>query len=379
MLDDRWQGVETILLQACDPDGLCDETPISFSFEAQNSPPQLLEIGEQTTFLGRPFHTIDLDKRVIDEQTPVAEMIWSANGSGNLQVNVDERVLTVTPANIDWIGSETVHLQVCDPEGLCDAADLVYTMLEESEIAITYVVNEGFIIESGDKKILIDALLDSVGEFAIPPMLHSSMLYAGPPFDDVDLVLTTHSHADHFEPSTVGEFLLNDPQAYFISTEQAVSALRLNYERIDEIEDRVFGNYPPSGVPVFTAANGIDLEIINLPHSGYPNVGYLIDIGGFKLLHTGDFFMEDAEAALTLLDSYQLSEKAIDIAFVHWSLLLFGEYRPIVLEGIQPGKIIPMHYVASQSSDLVDRLQSYFPDSILFREEMQSVVIEYPH
>jgi L-ascorbate metabolism protein UlaG (beta-lactamase superfamily) len=316
---------------------------------------------------------------VIDEQTPANEMIWSAKGSSNLQVNIDKRFLTVTPDKIDWIGSEIVYLDVCDPEGLCDAADLVYTVLERSEIAITHVVNEGFIIESGGKKILIDALLDRVGEYAIPPMVHTSMLSAGHPFDDVDLVLATHSHEDHFEPSTVGEFLLNNPQAYFISTKRAVSALRLNYERIEEIEDRVLSYYPPSGVPIYTAADGIDLEIINLPHAGYQNVGYLVDIGGIRLLHMGDFFTEDAEAAVALLDGYQLSEKAIDIAFVPWPLLLFGDYRPIVLEGIQPGIIIPMHYVASQNNDIVDRLQSFFPDSILFREGMQSVVIEYPH
>ena len=96
------------------------------------------------------------------------------------------------------------------------------------------------------------------------------------------------------------------------------------------------------------------------------------------MLHTGDFLMEEAEAAIELLQNYQFPEKGIDIAFVGVPFLQYERYQEVLPEGIQQGLIVPMYYIVSQVVDLIDLLESKYPESLLFSEEMQSAALTFP-
>ena len=81
-----------------------------------------------------------------------------------------------------------------------------------SAVTITYVCNAGFILETGDYKILVDALFQR--EDFCDPQLTPRMRAALPPFDGADLVLVSHKHGDHFDPQIVGEYLSLTPGAH---------------------------------------------------------------------------------------------------------------------------------------------------------------------
>ena len=102
-----------------------------------------------------------------------------------------------------------------------------------SGIRVTFVGNSGFLITVGDQEVLIDALFEGL-----------------PPFDDVDLILATHDHPDHFSATLVEQYLQNNPQAIFMSTKQAASQLT-------GFGDRVIAVDPVAGSPVNLEANGI--------------------------------------------------------------------------------------------------------------------------
>ena len=55
--------------------------------------------------------------------------------------------------------------------------------------------------------------------------------------DNVDLILATHNHADHFDPIAVGRHLRANPEARFVSTKQAVKSLRDRVEDFEAIAD----------------------------------------------------------------------------------------------------------------------------------------------
>jgi glyoxylase-like metal-dependent hydrolase (beta-lactamase superfamily II) len=72
----------------------------------------------------------------------------------------------------------------------------------QAGVTITFLANEGVMLSSGGKKVLIDALfLKYETGYAVPAdSTLSALAKARPPFDSVDLILVTHRHGDHFHP-----------------------------------------------------------------------------------------------------------------------------------------------------------------------------------
>ena len=68
------------------------------------------------------------------------------------------------------------------------------------ECSVTYIANSGFLLRSGGKSVLIDALFNNgFGRYAVPSNeLKADMINGKPPFEKIDLFLVTHNHGDHF-------------------------------------------------------------------------------------------------------------------------------------------------------------------------------------
>jgi L-ascorbate metabolism protein UlaG (beta-lactamase superfamily) len=91
-------------------------------------------------------------------------------------------------------------------------------------VSITFLANEGVLLSSGTKKVLIDALfLKYETGYAIPAdSTRAALESARPPFDAVDLVLVTHRHGDHFHPAPVAAHLRANPRATLLTSRQVI-------------------------------------------------------------------------------------------------------------------------------------------------------------
>ena len=81
--------------------------------------------------------------------------------------------------------------------GTCSLSELNEKQSNENkawQLKVTYIANEGFLISSANKKVLIDALFGSGYSHYLTPSeeIHKKMVNAQPPFNDVDLVLVIH-------------------------------------------------------------------------------------------------------------------------------------------------------------------------------------------
>jgi L-ascorbate metabolism protein UlaG (beta-lactamase superfamily) len=246
----------------------------------------------------------------------------------------------------------------------------------ESALNITYTCNDGFIITFQGKKILIDALFREPG---IPcytdPEESAAMALARPPFDGVDLILVSHEHSDHFEPQIVGACLQNNPQAVLVSKGPVIDELKKRFSGFDQVRDRVRSVQLAEKESVQMTIHGIDLEIINAP-ADVPNLGFLIQIGGVTLFHTGDSGIN--RAMVDLFQSYHLPDKRIDLAFVPWQYLGDEWYHPLVEKGIQAKNYVPMHYAGDDAAQVFKAVSTYYPQAILFRKTMQTWVYSPP-
>ena len=110
------------------------------------------------------------------------------------------------------------------------------------DIRITYIANEGVMIESSDGvKVLIDALHKKYyPDYLFPSAsLMNEMILGESDFKDIDLVLVSHVHADHFDAKSVGNLLLNQPRSILISSPQAIEGISNNFPYYSSIEERI--------------------------------------------------------------------------------------------------------------------------------------------
>ena len=100
----------------------------------------------------------------------------------------------------------------------------------EPSAKVTYIANEGFLIEVGSHKILIDAVFDDrTITYAHVPDEETLGLIKGSktPFDEIDLMLVTHSHRDHFSVAPTLEHLEGNPAGILFGPPQVVEVLRI--------------------------------------------------------------------------------------------------------------------------------------------------------
>ena len=233
---------------------------------------------------------------------------------------------------------------------------------------ITYIANEGVLISSAGKQVLIDGLhREYAPDYAcLPPADREKIETAKAPFDKIDLVLVSHRHLDHFHGESVGLHLLHNPKAWLVSSQQVVDEVEKNFKDFQAIRARVTAATPPWREKVAMKVAGIDFDILGLRHGTgrhamIQNLGHVVRLGGKKLLHIGD-----ADISVENFEKFNLDEEGIDIAFLHFWFLLSPEGQTIIKEHIKPKQIIAVHISPDQGERVAAQIKQLFPGAIAF-------------
>ena len=239
---------------------------------------------------------------------------------------------------------------------------------QSGAVEITYIANEGVLIASGEKQVLIDGLhREYQPDYAFLPNAEREKIEtAKPPFDRIDLVLVSHLHLDHFHSEAVGLYLQHNPKAQLVSSQQVVNEVEENFKRFDTIKARVVGVTPSWKEKVTMRAAGVDFEILGLRHgtgrhATIQNLGHIIKFGGKKILHIGD-----AETFLENFEKLNLDEEQIDIALLPYWFLVGREGQTVVREHIKPRHIIAVHISPAESDKIATQIKQAFPSAVAF-------------
>jgi L-ascorbate metabolism protein UlaG (beta-lactamase superfamily) len=349
------------------PQPTATTNPIALSFS---------EIQDQVILQQESFIALDLNNFLHMRNTTAEGMTWSAAGSEHIAASISDGVLIAHPLDPAWYGSENVQVEACEPTGTCATQEIIYSVLDEvnySGVRVTYVGNSGFLITVGEKKVLIDAFFEGFPPgYMLPEYVQTPLLNAEPPFDDVDLILATHNHADHFSAAMVRQHMQNNPNAIFISTTQAASQL-------EDFGDRVIAADPTRVETVTVDANGIQVEAIYLSH-GVPTNGaeevfnnaYIVTINQIKAFHTGDI------SALSSVLPYNLSDMDIDFAFIPHFYLQNSASRAILNAEIGADYLFPIHYEYTEPAFNIAVVKFNYPEAIVFYSELDSWIMPLP-
>ncbi len=256
-------------------------------------------------------------------------------------------------------------------------------------LSITYVGNEGFLLESGGRKVLIDAL---VGDYhsqyvELNDSIRLPMEKGEVPFDQVDLVLATHYHADHFGVESIHRFLEKNWAARFVGPEQAVEGLRALKGVDSQVALRIQGITPEEGGRIGLQA--LKVEIFNFHHGRYrdplvENNAYIIHLGNWTILHVGDTEITEREIAV-----HQLEKESIDLVMApSWFLSPredspFEEWWNTLQRIVAPKFVTLMHLPPAWSSASKSKgIRNWLGDQktrpselLLFQEALESQVL----
>lgn len=292
-------------------------------------------------------------------------LMWQISGNNDLRVDLTQGVVTVSPPDDEWRGSETLRFEACTAGGVCAAQDAMFWLMDDlrEPLTLTYVSNSGFLIEAGETKILVDALF-AEHEFP-PPDVLAMMVGFQPPFDAVDLVLVTHNRPDHFSAEIVTRYLRAHPDTVLVA--DALSARRVS-ARVPQVTEIAL----TPGAHRQMVVNGVGVECLYIVTSedDLPNIGYLITVGGWRLFHPGDIV--DVDATLAVLRDYRLLDRHIDIAFVPYAYLIDPDIHTLIVEGIGAEVVVAGQYGSISPAALSELIGTLFPGAVTFNSELDT-------
>jgi L-ascorbate metabolism protein UlaG (beta-lactamase superfamily) len=206
----------------------------------------------------------------------------------------------------------------------------------KEQCTVTYIANEGFLLETKNGKVLIDALFGGVkGGWCDQPddSVSNLMLNGIVPFNKIDVVLITHCHSDHFNGPMVISFLRNNQKSVLICPFQVDEVLKKD-SGYSSVANRIQNLKSDIQFDTLATVNKINIRALRFNHGSFfetdsvtgkkydlhcdvENFGYIIDIDGFSLFHSGDGSFSDKSH----FESYHFGDRMFDMVFLDRTFL----------------------------------------------------------
>ena len=211
----------------------------------------------------------------------------------------------------------------------------------DEPVELTFVANEGVIIRHGDRAVAIDTPASNSydGTFALPSAaMLDAMTTGGDPVGELDAILFTHIHGDHFDAAGAAAIIGGQPspRPHILGGNQVIDAfieaggdddqamrprsVDGSCETVDQSECRYTLTMP---VP---HSNRIALDIDARPlfHTdGIEHWTYRVEMGGVSVLHLGDTQPQMADFSIwdgvdfdVILYPYWFVQMAEGVAFL---------------------------------------------------------------
>ena len=249
---------------------------------------------------------------------------------------------------------------------------LVENPTQQDGVALTFLANEGVMLSSGGKKVLIDALfLKYERGYAVPAdSTLASLQQARRPFDSVNLVLVTHRHGDHFHPMPVTAHLRANTRATLVTSKQVIDSLRGYAPARSLPAERLMAGTLRPGARRRENIGGIQVELLGLPHGGHPRVehlGYIVELGGRRVLHVGDTdFSEETFAP------FRLDTARIDVALLPYWAVTNRKSRQVIERWIRPRQVLAFHVGTREGDEVTRDVRTAVPSAITLVRSLEA-------
>jgi L-ascorbate metabolism protein UlaG (beta-lactamase superfamily) len=235
-------------------------------------------------------------------------------------------------------------------------------------VSITFLANEGVMLSSGTQKVLIDALFQKYETgYAVPAdSTQAALAGARAPFDNVSLILVTHRHGDHFHPAPVIAHLRANSRATLLTSSQVIDSLRSRIPPDAGLERRILARTVGPGARRREAIEGIAVQLLGLPHGGrrhrgVEHLGYIVELGGRRVLHVGD-----TDASEAVFAPFRLDTSRIDVALLPAWMVTSREGRRVIERWIRPRQVVAIHVGDDDQHEVARAVESAIPGALTF-------------
>ena len=256
----------------------------------------------------------------------------------------------------------------------------------KEELKITYLANCGYLYESGQSKVLIDPFGTEFGDFFYLPSNETkeNIVKGNVPFENIDILLITHIHGDHFNAQWAESFLLNHSKTKMICPSQVYQQMKDSCNNFAKIASQIIS--PDLSIYESTKIriNGISLTVIRMQHgtdrsleglsvSDYTdyekteNFGYVVHFDKKNIFHQGDGCLRINEKALKNIDY------AVDIAhlsYFDWDAVSLN----ILKKDLKASTFIFMHGTKPAKELDSEPFKEVKPQMVFFHQELESKV-----
>lgn len=251
----------------------------------------------------------------------------------------------------------------------------------EKTVNVKYIANCGFLVESDNKQILIDALFDNgYNQFQVAnDSITDRIINGEPPFDKSNLLLITHTDEDHFSDSLVIEYLSNDSKNLLLGPSSVIREV-LNNPNGQRLKNQIIEIDSLHDYQIDTIVNDVRIKSYFMQHGrrvNYENVGYIIDIGGVIVFHSGDYTVAETEK----FEALQLQNEKIDLALLNfYGFWVNDKEREFTKRTVNPQNIVLMHIPIDKVDFVRDSVAKIddFIDITIFKNRMDSKKFYYP-
>ena len=252
----------------------------------------------------------------------------------------------------------------------------LFAMLTGGEqLIIRHIANEGVILEHGETRVMIDGLFREDFDdyyFSLTGKNLEDLENARGPFANIDLLLTTHKHADHFRPQSVGDYLRAEPKTLFLGTPQTVADLKSMLSDFDDLKARIsVVSLPWYGQEARTLA-GVHVRALAMKHGpnrskvAIQNHSWVVTIGGKNILHLGDAYTDTAN-----YEPFDWEALDIDVALVPFWFFMSKNGTRMVRDVIKPDHIIAIHVERKSVAEFKEEMKKIWPEMIVFQDFLQ--------
>lgn len=246
-------------------------------------------------------------------------------------------------------------------------------------ISITNIANCGFLIKIDSQKIIVDGLFKyGHNRYYTPDAETQKLLVSNQaPFNDIDLILVSHTHEDHFERDMVIECMLNNPSVKLMCPQQVIDVLRENEADFEKIKSRINECTPEPYTSVLEHIGNIEVQACRFAHpgerhKGVQNIAYLITVNGKSVFHSADI----DPAQIDKYTGIKINEQNIDVGLINEDFAKV-ENGALTREYINAKYNVAMHLQEAAANVWLDSFrdqQDLFPNPYIFRRELENKV-----
>jgi N-acetylneuraminic acid mutarotase len=227
-----------------------------------------------------------------------------------------------------------------------DSVNTVIKLSSYFKVSAVYSAPMGFLLQSTDKKVMLDVLSSKDPGFnflANTPEIYECMKAGMAPFNNVDLIYTSHLHPCHFDPVLLLNAMINNPNAVSIMSVDVKKAMKTQFEANPGLEQRVFAPEIPINSFIDTIVAGIKIRLTNIGHAGSGTLSINILLDSIQILHFDDY----NDLSINTYQTIGFAQLPNDVALIGSRIL---NNQKLIKDYYQPSDYITVSHIANMAT-----------------------------